>query len=106
MFPSPICRGFAGGSYRQRRPEPDDVLLVVEVADSSTEYDLGDKLKLYATAGIREYWVVNVPQHRIEVFREPTEARYRVNHAFILGQSLAPLAVPTATLDVAELFRG
>ncbi len=102
--PEPDLSWVRSGSYRQRRPEPDDVLLVIEVADSSIEYDLSDKLKLYAAAGIREYWVVNLQQQRIEVLREPAESGYRLTKAFAIGESLSPLAVPKAKLDVAELL--
>ena len=60
-------------SYRQRagNPEPPDILLVVEVADSTLDTDRIDKAKLYAMAGLPEYWIVNLRQDQLELHTEP-----------------------------------
>ena len=60
--PSPIWRGFRR-DYSRGRPVGEDVLLIVEVSDSSLRFDLGEKAELYAAAGISDYWVVNVSAH-------------------------------------------
>lgn len=52
--------------YLERYPEPADMLLVAEVAESSLEYDRGEKLAAYATAGIPEYWIVNLGDGQVE----------------------------------------
>jgi Uma2 family endonuclease len=57
--------------YPEAHPRPPDVYLVIEVADSSLEFDLGAKLELYARAGIREFWVVDLTSKRVLVHRSP-----------------------------------
>ncbi len=63
--------------YANRRPRPEDVILVVEVSDSTLKFDRKDKLQLYAEAGIQEYWVVNLVESVIELYAEPFEGKYR-----------------------------
>ncbi|BAC89149.1 Uma2 family endonuclease [Gloeobacter violaceus] len=63
-------------SYRHRHPGPENILLIIEVADSSLEYDLGTKRAMYAQAGIQEYWVVNLRQRRLHRFSHPGGNRY------------------------------
>ena len=57
--------------YASRHPGPEDALLVVELADSSLDYDRGAKLALYARSGIGEVWVVDLQGSRVEVYRSP-----------------------------------
>lgn len=59
------------GRYRNAHPLPADVGLLVEVSDSSLGIDVDDKTRIYARAGIAVYWVVNIPDRRIEVFTDP-----------------------------------
>lgn len=63
--------------YQNSVPGPEDVLLLVEVSESSLKYDQGSKLTLYAEAGIAEYWVVNLPGQVIEVYTQPVEGTYK-----------------------------
>ncbi len=63
--------------YRDRYPTAEDVILVREIAQSSLKYDQGEKLTLYAEAGIPEYWVVNIKSEVIEVYTEPAEGKYQ-----------------------------
>ena len=91
-------------SYAKRRPEPPDVLLLIEVADSTVQYDLGEKADLYAEAGISDYWVVDIPNFRIHVHRQPTADGFQSLETFAIGDTIHPLTKPDATLDVAELF--
>jgi len=65
-----ITRG-RGRDFLERHPGPDDIALVIEVADTSLDRDR-DKRRLYARAGIREYWIVNLLERRIEVYSDPT----------------------------------
>jgi len=58
--------------YSDRHPGPEDIALVVEVADASLERDRNFKKRLYAQAGIPAYWIVNLVQNRLEVFTEPS----------------------------------
>ena len=74
-------------------PRPEDVLLLIEVADSSLEYDQDVKLPLYAQAGIPEVWIVNLRASQIEVHRAPSGDVYRTRH----------LAGPEDTLSLDRL---
>ena len=58
--------------YQDRPPTADDVLLLIEVADSSLQYDQAVKLPLYARAGVREVWLVDLVRNEVQVHREPT----------------------------------
>ena len=62
--------------YRTAHPGPDDVLLVVEVADTSSAYDRGIKAELYARHGIAEYWIVDIPARSVRFHRAPVDGRY------------------------------
>ncbi len=64
-------------TYRKRRPRPEDVLLLIEVTDTSGPYDRGVKLPIYARSGIPEYWIVDVVSDRIEVHSAPRRGAMR-----------------------------
>lgn len=91
------------GDYPDRHPGPEDVGLVVEVADSSLSYDRGTKKRIYARAGITTYWIVNLIERQIEVYSDPTGPAdaldFREQHTFALAETL-PLV-----LDGAEVAR-
>ena len=70
-----VCSNPDEWAYRSQRTKP---VLAIEVVDSSLEYDLGEKAGLYAVAGVPEYWVVNLIDCVLVVFREPDEGSYRV----------------------------
>lgn len=63
--------------YSSAHPRPEDVFLLIEVADSSLSFDRNVKTPLYAQAGIPEYWIVNLNDRQIEVFRSPEEGEYQ-----------------------------
>lgn len=91
-------------SYAQKHPEPADVLLLVEVAESSLADDRGEKLELYALSGIQDYWIVNLLNRTIEVYRRPAGAKYISSQILAAGESIAPLSLPTASLAVDYVF--
>jgi Uma2 family endonuclease len=64
--------------YASQRPRPEDVILLVEVSDSTLKFDRGDKLRIYAEAGIVEYWVVNLVDTVVEVYGSPSAGKYRI----------------------------
>jgi Uma2 family endonuclease len=103
-IPQPDLAWVRPGNYRHRRPTPDDVLLVIEVSDSSLRYDTGEKADLYAEAGIRDYWVVNIPEQVVEVRRDPVGGRYRSLQTFSGDQPVRPLAFPNVTLLPSALW--
>ena len=89
--------------YRNEQPGPHDVLLIIEVADTTLDQDQ-PKISLYAVAGIREYWIVNLPDYCIEVHRRPSKGAYRERLVFKPGERLAPLAFPRKFIRVGEVF--
>lgn len=95
--------------YDDRHAGPREVGLVVEVADSSLDDDLGPKLALYATARIPIYWVVNIPHRRVEVYSLPRGGKsptYRKCDSYVPGQNIpVVLAGQTAgDIPVSELL--
>lgn len=83
---------------------PSEALLVVEVSDSSLDLDRGAKLMVYARAGIPEYWIVNLIDTTLEVYREPAGDTYRTKTTYTPGDTVAPTARPDASVPVADLL--
>lgn len=98
-----VARG-SNEDYQERHPGPEDILLVVEVADRTLRADREQKGLLYARAGIPEYWIVNLPERRLEVYRQPSPEGYRERRALEGGQILAPLSVPGAAITPLDLL--
>ncbi len=86
-------------------PTPEDVLLVIEVAQSSLRYDRAVKLPLYARHGIPEVWIVNLGEGVVEVYRTPEGEAYRSVLRATKGESLEPGRLPGARIAVAEVLR-
>ena len=85
--------------YAQANPQPSDVLLIIEVADSSVEYDRGIKVPIYGQSGIPEVWLVNLPKETIEIYSQPLEGEYREIRLVKRGESLSAKSVPNLTID-------
>jgi Uma2 family endonuclease len=88
---------------------PSTASLVVEVADSSLFFDLTTKAELYATANIAEYWVVDLENKQLHVFRDPQPVpengnAYRTHLTLASAERVSPLAKPDASVSVAELL--
>ena len=90
--------------YRNGHPGPGDVLLLIEVADSTVEFDRTVKLAAYARAGIPEVWIVNRPSQRIEVYTEPSGDKYATIRYAGPGESIAPQPFPDIVLEVARII--
>jgi|ERR1700722_6831992 len=90
--------------YRDKLPEAADVLLLIEVSDSSLSFDQGVKLRLYARYGVAEYWVVDVEGRRIVTYREPSVQGYARTLECAGGDLVAPLAFPDVKIAVGDLF--
>jgi Uma2 family endonuclease len=90
--------------HYEKHPEPDDILLVVEVAESSLDFDRGEKLEVYAEAGIADYWIVNLIDQQIEVYRKPTGRTYQEKSIYRGDAEIHPLALSTATVRPSRLF--
>ena len=85
-------------------PPASDVRLAVEVSDSTLREDRTIKATLYARAGISEYWIVNLPERRLEVYRAPGDAGYASRTVFAAGEAVSPLAAPDAAVAVSDLL--
>jgi len=92
--------------YAAHHPTAGDVLLLIEVAESSLAFDRGEKANLYAAAGILDYWIVNLVNRTVEVRRDPQDGRYRSLQSFGPGSIVEPIAIPEARLSVDALFTG
>ena len=90
--------------YRESAPQVADVLLAVEVAETSLRYDRLVKIPLYAERGVREAWIVDVEGECVEVYRVPTPQGYRQSARIARGTSFAPEAFPDVTLTVSEIL--
>ena len=98
------ARDYAGG-------HPATALLVVEISESTLSFDRGEKASLYASAGIPEYWVVNLLDRRLEVHRDPVPMPgqlygygYQTCTHSVAADVVAPLAVPQGAIKVADLL--
>lgn len=85
-------------------PAPADVILLVEVSDSTLPFDRGRKLSLYARAGLREVWIVDVKGRAVEIFRSPEPNGHRFTYRADLGSTLMVEAFPDVTFTVDEIF--
>ncbi len=99
------------GSPRDYEQHPRSAQLVVEIADSSLAYDTGDKANLYAAGGIDEYWVVDLVNRQLHVFRDPTidaakpfGAYYRSHQSLDAAATISALAAPTNSIAVNSLL--
>jgi Uma2 family endonuclease len=99
------------GSPRDAAVHPSTAELVVEIADSSLASDITEKAEKYATAGIADYWVVDVDGRRLLVFRDPEPlpqglgaTAYRTRLTLTDADSISPLAAPTSAVRVADLL--
>jgi Uma2 family endonuclease len=90
--------------YSRSMPRASDVLLVVEVSDSTLKFDLRTKVPLYARCGIAEAWVVDVNDRVVHVFREPGEDGYRSSASLKAGQAVACAALPDVRIQIDQLF--
>ena len=92
-----------GREYLNHHPHPENIFWVIEYADSSLTKDLDTKSQVYAEVEIPEYWVINLKNRMLIVFREPQEGRYATRTAQITG-SLTPLAFPEISIQINALI--
>jgi Uma2 family endonuclease len=90
--------------YAEAHPKPEDVLLVVEVAETSSEYDREVKVPLYARFGIDEVWLVDLEAGVAEVYRDPSQEGYRERKMLGRGEVISPKAFPEIELLVDEFL--
>ena len=90
--------------YAIDHPGPGDVLLLIEVADSSLRYDRGEKRSRYAQVGIPEYWVVDIAQRRVFQYVDPEDEGYRTERILSEGDVIDCAFAPDVSLPVNEIF--
>lgn len=90
--------------YAEGHPSPSDVLLIIEVADSSLDYDKKIKLPLYARAGIPEVWIEDLVWDRIETYSQPANGTYQNIRIAERGDSISPEMLPSVVLSVEEIL--
>lgn len=90
--------------YTRRHPRPEDVFLLIEVSDSTLDYDREEKLPAYGRAGISEVWLVNPQDEVIEVYREPHFTGYTSKLVLHAGDQARPQAFPDVAVNVTELL--
>jgi Uma2 family endonuclease len=91
--------------YQSEHPSPTDVVLLIEVSQSSLSRDRGQKMQLYARSAIPEYWIVDVEHRIVIVHRQPEPLGYSDVQQFNSRATIAPLAAPECQLDLDWLFR-
>lgn len=90
--------------YADRHPQPSDVYLVVEIADSTLKQDCEVKDKLYAQAKIADYWVVDVRNRQLHIFRNPSPTGYTSHLILQEPHQISPLAFPDLTLALTAIL--
>jgi Uma2 family endonuclease len=90
--------------YQTRGPRPEDVMLAVEVSDTTLRRDRRVKLALYATAGIPEFWIVNVEAGEIEIYRSPAGDTYGSVERKRSGEAATIEALPSVTIAIGEIL--
>lgn len=90
--------------YKRAHPVPADVLLLIEVSDSTVGYDRNVKAPLYARTGVPELWIVNLPDRQLEIYRNPTPGGYGEHHWLKAGEAITPNAFPDLTFAVDDML--
>lgn len=90
--------------YRSALPRADDVLLLIEVADSSLLHDREQKIPQYGRDGVRESWLVDLVHEQLLIYRTPVDGRYTETRNVGRGEPVTPLAFPELTLTLDDLI--
>lgn len=95
---------FRSDRYRDAHPRPNDVLLVIEVADATIDYDRRVKMPLYARAGIAEALIFNLLEDQVEYFSQPQADNYQEHSILKRGEQFNSVTVSGLTLDVETML--
>ena len=90
--------------YLEHHPKPEEIFLLIEVADSTLKFDTNKKARLYAQSNIADYWVVDAPARQIYVFREPVAGIYTQNKVLDDNSTTTLLAFPSIEVKLIEFF--
>ena len=90
--------------YVAAHPCPQDIYLVIEVSDSTLDYDSYTKIPLYAEANIQEVWIVNLKEECLEVYRHPLQGSYQAIHKYYRGEIIFIESFPAIELTLIEIL--
>lgn len=90
--------------YATHHPTPSEIYLIIEVADSSLAYDREVKAQIYARSGIADYWVLNVNERQLHVFREPAAGGYQSEVIIGESASISPLQFPAVNIAILAML--
>ena len=90
--------------YAQALPTAADVLLIIEVADTSIDYDRDIKLPAYARSGVPEVWLADIPAETVTAYTEPANGVYRTVRSYRRGDSIAPRQFPDLSIAVVSIL--
>jgi Uma2 family endonuclease len=90
--------------YASAHPGPADMLLVIEFAESSIDYDRDIKAHIYAKASVVEYWLVDLNEDVVRLYSDPSKGVYRSETSLRRGQSLAPRSLPSCAIGAQDLL--
>jgi Uma2 family endonuclease len=91
--------------YEDHHPTPDEVYLLIEVADTSLRIDCNIKAPVYARSGILDYWVLDVSDRQLHIFREPSQDSYQSQVILSDDAIISPLAFPNTSIAVRSMLR-
>ena len=90
--------------YETSHPEPEDILLLIEVSDTTLRYDREIKIPLYAQHGIPEVWLLDLQHKQLEIYRQPSADGYRQILRPAKDERIAPALLPDTTLAISDLW--
>jgi Uma2 family endonuclease len=102
--PDIVIARLRADNYVNSHPTPTDIILVIEVADSTLNFDRNTKAALYAAAGISEYWIVNLVDNRLEIYRQPESSIYTSTQIIIPPRSINLPHFSEVNLDLTAIF--
>lgn len=102
--PEPDFTVLRSADYRQKAPSADDILLVIEISDSTLDYGRNKKLPMYARNGIPEVWILNVPARTLEIYRQPVDGAYGVEKRITEKLDQRPIGHTGIEVDCVGLF--
>ncbi len=90
--------------YVDHHPRAEDMLLIVEVADTSLDFDTNEKAQLYAKAGVGDYWVIDINSGVVYIARDPKDGNYQQFFSLNHSDTVELLMMPGITVHIAQLF--
>lgn len=102
--PDVVLAALADDEYDYHHPTPKEIYLVLEIADSSLDYDRDEKSQLYAQAGIQQYCILNLRERELEDYRQPKRNGYRSKQTYSADQSFTLVAFPNINVEVKALL--